>query len=183
MKTCSKCGVEHARKHRWCKSCMNEYSRAYYAANRDRERARSAAYINEHRERYNENDRKRYWKNPAAFAARGAIARQLRPEVHKEATKRWRAANPGKVRAMHGRRHAATRNAQVSWLTAIQKAQVQEFYEVAIARTVQTGVLHEVDHIHPLMGKKSRGLHVPWNLQVLTKSENAKKKNTEVHVG
>lgn len=64
-----------------------------------------------------------------------------------------------------------------NWLSAIQLAQIQEFYDIAYARTVQSGVNYEVDHIFPLNGKGFNGLHVPWNLQVITASENRAKGN------
>lgn len=34
-----------------------------------------------------------------------------------------------------------------------------------------------IDHIIPLVNENVSGLHVPWNLQYLTKSENSKKRN------
>jgi hypothetical protein len=54
---------------------------------------------------------------------------------------------------------------------------IRRIYEECAARTMDTNVAHHVDHIVPLQGKKVCGLHVPWNLQILTQSENCSKSN------
>jgi 5-methylcytosine-specific restriction endonuclease McrA len=57
------------------------------------------------------------------------------------------------------------------WLSEAQRLEIKSMYAKA-ARAK----LH-VDHIVPLKGKNVSGLHVPWNLQLLTKSENCRKRN------
>ncbi len=91
--------------------------------------------------------------------------------------KRYLKNNRPIVYAKNGRRRAAETRAVPRWLNWIQKAQIQEFYEIAMARTMQTGEKHHVDHIVPLRGNGVFGLHVPWNLQILTEFENCSKHN------
>lgn len=81
------------------------------------------------------------------------------------------ANNKDKKRCWDASRKAALINAQPSWLSDKQKADILHFYTEAW----QLGL--EVDHIVPLRNKNVCGLHVPWNLQLLDRSANASKNN------
>ena len=62
-----------------------------------------------------------------------------------------------------------------SWLTLSQKKEILDMYSQAKLKTEETGIPHHVDHVVPLRGKVVSGLHVPWNLQVITAEENMRK--------
>ena len=63
------------------------------------------------------------------------------------------------------------------WLTEQHKKEIKEVYNLANQLTLLTGIEHEVDHIIPIKSEIVSGLHVPWNLQVLTRKENRAKSN------
>jgi hypothetical protein len=98
-------------------------------------------------------------------------------EKRKKQGKEWFKNNSGIAKEKRARRRASQKNATPSWLTSIDKAKISSFYEIASALDVQIGVKHHVDHIVPIKGKSISGLHVPWNLQVLTATENLRKHN------
>ncbi len=96
-------------------------------------------------------------------------------EYHREAHKRWAAANPAKVIANMHKRRGALITRTPKWLTKGQWAEMDAFYLKAQDLALQTGIPHDVDHQVPLRGKHVSGLHVPWNLQVTTATANRHK--------
>jgi hypothetical protein len=74
--------------------------------------------------------------------------------------------------------HEEARKERVpTWLTEIQKEEINDIYRKAREIEKLTGVKQHVDHIVPLQGEFVSGLHVPWNLQILPASENSRKSN------
>ena len=115
-----------------------------------------------------------YARNKDAVIAR-AFAR---PTGEKSAAKkRYKEANPDLYRELVSVRRRRFRDATPKWLSPEQKMEIRLKYRLAIELSRSTGVRHAVDHVIPLQGEEVCGLHVPWNLRVITQDENLKKFN------
>jgi hypothetical protein len=68
-------------------------------------------------------------------------------------------------------------NATPPWLTDEQKKDIKNLYFECKIISDTTGVKHHIDHIIPLNNELVCGLHVPWNLQILTAKDNLIKSN------
>jgi aconitase A len=98
-------------------------------------------------------------------------------EKQKAEVKVWQQLNKGKRQHYCAKRAAKKLNATPPWLTKEQLYSIELYY--LAAKWIQS-ILEEsihVDHIMPLQGESSSGLHVPWNLQLLTANENLVKSN------
>ena len=95
----------------------------------------------------------------------------------KEYRNAWKENNKLQVRADTKARRRKHRDATPNWLTRKQKSEIRQIYQIAITMTQTTGEQYVVDHIVPLRGEEVCGLHVPWNLRVITQEENLKKSN------
>ena len=156
-KICTKCGVEKPldkfyfrckrgnARRSRCSDCMNAQDRKYHADNREKQLERYRKWRSENREK------------------------------DRESTRKWGEANKDKRNAREAKRRAAKLQRTPKWLTKEHYKQMADMYTKAQWLTEQTGVKYNVDHIIPLQGDNVSGLHVPWNLQVITAAENFSK--------
>lgn len=96
--------------------------------------------------------------------------RQERGDELREMRRRWAKRYPEKNRARAARYAAAKKRHTPPWLTKEQRAQMRAIY-------ASVGPGENVDHLWPLKGSDAWGLHVPWNLWVVSAEANSAKGN------
>ncbi len=121
-----------------------------------------------------EAGRRYYQKNKELVKAK-ALTRPV--DLQREYRKRWKKRNPEKTQTLANAWKKRVRKAAPKWMTKEQKQQIQKLYLAARRITKETGVKYVVDHIVPLNSEVVCGLHVPWNMQLMTHEENCRKSN------
>jgi hypothetical protein len=119
----------------------------------------------------------KYQADPAKYAEKLAYNAKRYAEKREEIRLQqalYAACNPEKFAAKDAKRRAALIRALPDW--ADRKA-IDAVYKACADVTKATGIKHCVDHIVPLQGRRVCGLHVAYNLQILTAQENARKSN------
>lgn len=160
----------------YCKPCAREKQRVANAKFRAENPGYNARLIAERRRdpQYKAKERARarlsYEENAEKRREYSREYNRKFPEVGRA----YRAAKPEVARAIKAKRRAAYLNAMPPWA---DKGAIQSIYAEAQRKTRETGVQHHVDHVVPLRGKLVSGLHVHWNLQVLTATANRSKYN------
>jgi 5-methylcytosine-specific restriction endonuclease McrA len=152
-------------------SCTECLSAEWKASNEKR-----AGYFRAYNKLEAVKDKKNAWylehREQVIAAAKTRPAAQL-----KEYRNTWKENNKLQVRADTKARRRKHREATPPWLTRKQKSEIRNLYQIAITMTQTTGEQYVVDHIVPLRSSEVCGLHVPWNLRVITQEENLKKSN------
>lgn len=147
---------------------MSAASAAWNAAHPEKGREAAARWRARNPERAKEACRDWNRKNPDRLRALNAKWRAENPERRKEITANFYDRNPGAANAMANKRRAAKMNATPPW---VDHAAIRAIYAEAAERGLS------VDHIHPLQHPRLCGLHVPWNLQLMTRAQNSSKGN------
>lgn len=152
--------------------------REYRAANIEERIAYDKKYREANREAH--IARCRDWRERNSEAMRRASKewKCANPERTKELSRKsaaeWKRQNPAAARASGARRDAAKRKATPAWA---DETAMLVIYERARELTLNTGILHHVDHIVPMNSPLVCGLHCEANLQILVSTANISKGN------
>ena len=196
MKPCSRCGVPKelsefrnfkASKDGYriqCKLCekewrkenselLSERNRKWYGTNRGIVSERNRRW----REENKEYRKKHYETNKERVSRTNKKYYEANRERRAKQSHEWGKANRDKTRSIGARRRSAKLNASPPWITSVEKAQIRNFYTLAVMQGEESGQTYHVDHIHPLKHPLICGLNVPANLQILEASVNCSKNN------
>ena len=158
------------------KASVDDRRRALYAENGPGEA--KLAWRSANSEKVKAYSRSHFDRNRDVKIANLKAWTKANPERHKAAQLAWQAANPERWKMCQTTANIRGRTMRFQSVPVwADWKEIWKFYYLAKAMTKKTGIPHQVDHIVPLKGKNVSGLHVHWNLRVITATENRIKRN------
>jgi hypothetical protein len=159
-----KCKLCEEQNNRLRSEFCSEYCKTKYwrIVNAEYNQQFNKQYYEQHKDHYSEMNKEKYRSNKSLYNTR---------------TKAYAKANPDKRCALVSKYNATKLKATPKWLTKEHLKEIEVFYIKAKELEEIDNIKRHVDHIVPLQGEIVSGLHVPWNLRVITAEENLKKGN------
>lgn len=156
-----------------------EAERARYQANPQprRDATKRWRQTENGKQKHREHARKWARNNPEKAKAIARRTYEANRQQRDQYARNWYKSNPDVLSAQSARHRCEKLSATPPWLTPEHHDQMKQIYKEARRLTNETGIKHHVDHIFPLRSPVICGLHVPWNLQILTETENSRKRN------
>lgn len=156
-----------------CKDCYNLKKRLEWSANKEENSKKRAEYRKLNKEKIREYKRLEYKRHREKILARVKANTEANKEARVKYSKKHYSEN----------RHIYITNARIRkgriklGINSMFNDQIKEIYLTSETMSNESEVKYNVDHIIPLTHELVSGLHVPWNLRVLTEGENRSKKN------
>jgi hypothetical protein len=170
-----RCGPNHCGRAR-CQAAITLSNHIRYIKNPGPIKKKAKEWKADNPERYRQSTNNRRAANPEPARKKNAEWRAANRKLSRQLIANWHAANPERAASYGAKRNAIKKNAMPPWLTESHMAQINSVYAEAKRLEKETGVAHEVDHIVPLAADKNAcGLHVPWNLRAIPKSQNRRR--------
>lgn len=180
-----KCAGNKSGLQSYCKHCVLSEKREYVASHPGFDAKHNKLRYTRHRDKISKNNREWKKKNKEKVSETGRryyirnknrifdYQKENKENINRK-RREWSKKNPFLKAYSDLIRRESVLKATPKWA---EKEKIKSVYKECRRKTIETGVIHHVDHIIPLVHPLVCGLHVYGNLQILTRVENSRKGN------